>query len=391
MSEEKIEKIRCFLRKYWLPLVEKKNQIKSRIRLSIQLQITLCYTAMMLFVGALIFIPVGHVIIHSELKNHMLRFHYSGQEWQINLLDGFEVTVVLYLAGVLFVVEMAKKNISQITKYIGKMIKQSKRITINNLSQERISEEGMQNELKDVASTINSMLDRLEGSYEQQKQFASDASHELRTPIAVIQGYINMLDRWGAEDPELLAESVEAIKNESQSMKELVEKLLFLSRNDKKTLKLTKRKFNIGKMVEETIKEAKIIAKNRNVEALDVDHLIFYGDRQMMKEAIRVLVENAIKYTKDGDTIYIGCEEIDNQCVLTVADTGIGMDEKDMENIFRRFYRSDHVRNGDISGHGLGLSIAKLIVAKHVGTIQVKSQYTRGTCFRIMLPIQRFE
>lgn len=88
--------------------------------------------------------------------------------------------------------------------------------------------------------------------------------------------------------------------------------------------------------------------------------------------------------------IKLGCEQQDDWCILTVADTGIGMDEKDMDHIFQRFYRSDHVRNGEISGHGLGLSIAKLIVLKHVGTIEVKSQYTRGTSFRIKLPLQHF-
>ena len=173
-------------------------------------------------------------------------------------------------------------------------------------------------------------------------------------------------------------------------MHELVEKLLFLSRHDKKTLKLNKKKFNIGKMIAGMVKEIQMVAKNRNVETLDMESVIMYGDSQTIKEAIRVLVENAIKYTEDGDTIYIGWEKQEKNCVITIADTGIGMEQKDLDNMFQRFYRADKVRNGSISGHGLGLSIAKLIVLKHVGTIQVKSQYTRGTCFRIILPLRTY-
>lgn len=390
MNEERIEKIRRFLQKNWLPVLNKVNATKSKIRLSVRLQISLVYGMFMFFFGMLIFVPIGQVLYHSELKDSILQFHYGGQFWKIAVTDIYRIAVLVYVSGMLLVLELATKNIRRIAEKLSDIMKQSNRITINNLEQERLQIDGIQNELQGVAMTINSMLDRLEAAYENQKQFASDASHELRTPIAVVQGYVNMLDRWGAEDQEVLRESVEAIKNEAQSMHELVEKLLFLSRNDKKTLKLTKRKFNIGKMVEETVKEAVIIAKKRKIEALDIDTVIFYGDRQMMKEALRVLIENAIKYTSDGDTIYIGCEKEENHCILTVADTGIGMDEKDMDHIFQRFYRSDHVRNSDISGHGLGLSIARLIVLKHVGTIEVKSQYTRGTSFRIILPLQRF-
>lgn len=390
MNEERIEKIRRFLQKNWLPVLNKFNAAKSKIHLSVRLQISLVYGMFMFFFGMLIFVPIGQVIYHSELKDSILQFHYGGQFWKIAITDIYRVAVLVYVSGMLLVLELATKNIRRIAEKLSDIMKQSNRITINNLEQERLQVDGIQNELQGVAVTINSMLDRLEAAYENQKQFASDASHELRTPIAVVQGYVNMLDRWGAEDPEVLRESVDAIKNEAQSMRELVEKLLFLSRNDKKTLKLTKRKFNIGKMVEETVKEAAIIANKRKIEALDIDSIIFYGDRQMMKEALRVLIENAIKYTSDGDTIYIGCEKEENHCILTVADTGIGMDEKDMDHIFQRFYRSDHVRNSDISGHGLGLSIARLIVLKHVGTIEVKSQYTRGTSFRIILPLQRF-
>lgn len=390
MSEKNVERIRRILQKVLLPILEKKNEIASKIHFSMQLQINFRYIVIMLIIGVLIFFPVGQVLYHSELKDMQLSFHYSNQLWEFSLTEIYQVAILLYILGIFIIVELSKKSIQKITDETQDIIKSTNRITINNLEEERLNVNGIQNELKDIAVTINKMLDRLEISYETQKQFVSDASHELRTPIAVIQGYVNMLDRWGAKDAEVLAESVEAIKNESKSMHELVEKLLFLSRHDKKTLKLNKKKFNIGKMIAGMVKEIQMVAKNRNVETLDMESVIMYGDSQTIKEAIRVLVENAIKYTEDGDTIYIGCEKQEKNCVIIIADTGIGMEQKDLDNMFQRFYRADKVRNGSISGHGLGLSIAKLIVLKHVGTIQVKSQYTRGTCFRIILPLRTY-
>ena len=188
------------------------------------------------------------------------------------------------------------------------MVRTANRLTVNNLNQERLNIEGTKNELKDLAGTINEMLDRLELSYESQKQFVSDASHELRTPIAVIQGYINMLDRWGKRDEEVMEESIEAIKNEAQSMQELVEKLLFLSRHDKKTLKLKKRFFEMSEVVEEMVRETRLVAKNRLVESGPMEEVIVYGDEQSLKQAIRVFIDNAVKYTRDGDSITISCQ-----------------------------------------------------------------------------------
>ena len=116
-------------------------------------------------------------------------------------------------------------------------------LSANNLSN-RINIAGTKNELKDLATVINSMLDRIETSYNSQKQFVSDASHELRTPIAVIQGYASMLSRWGKSDPDVLNEGINAIAQETESMKELVESLLFLARHDKKTLMMEMVRFD---------------------------------------------------------------------------------------------------------------------------------------------------
>lgn len=298
--------------------------------------------------------------------------------------------LLMMLLMIIFIIRSSEDENRELLEPIDVMVRTAKRLTVNNLNQERLNIEGTKNELKDLAGTINEMLDRLELSYESQKQFVSDASHELRTPIAVIQGYINMLDRWGKRDEAVMEESIEAIKNEAQSMQELVEKLLFLSRHDKKTLKLKKKFFEMSAVVEDMVKETGLVAKNRNICSEAMEHVIVYGDEQALKQAIRVFIDNAVKYTRDGDTITISCRNQNGDCVISVADTGIGMTQEDLNHIFERFYRSDQVRNEKISGHGLGLSIAKLIILKHTGRIKVRSQYTVGTTFTITIPKVRY-
>ncbi|MBQ3061260.1 MAG: HAMP domain-containing histidine kinase [Lachnospiraceae bacterium] len=302
---------------------------------------------------------------------------------------GIMMIIILFLT--VYMVYCGRTQTKRILKPIDDMSMAAQRLTANNLSSQRLNVEGTKNELKDLAGTINTMLDRLELSYESQKQFVSDASHELRTPIAVIQGYINMLDRWGKEDKEVMEESVEAIKNESQAMKELVEKLLFLSRHDKKTLKLNKEKFDVAEMITDTLKETQMVAKDRNVDTYGIDSCYIYGDKQSIKQAVRVFVDNAVKYSKEGDSIIISCESKNGKCYISIKDTGIGMKRKDIDNIFKRFYRADDVRKKNISGHGLGLSIAKLIILKHTGSITINSQYGTGTTFTIMLPVLQYK
>lgn len=298
---------------------------------------------------------------------------------------------ILYVIIVFFIILEGRKDNVKLLQPIQSMSATVNRLTVGNLHSERLNVEGTKNELKDLAIVFNNMLDRLETSYERQKQFVSDASHELRTPIAVIQGYINMLSRWGSKDQEILEESIEAIKNEAKAMQDLVEKLLFLSRHDKKTLKLEKKIFNMRPIVEEMVKETKLVTANRVIEAPFLEDVNVYGDKQALKQAIRVFIDNAVKYTQDGDTVRIYCRNIRGDCMIGVEDTGIGMTRKDMDNIFNRFYRSDHVRDRKIEGHGLGLSIAKLIIMNHTGRIKVRSQYTKGTSFIVTIPRIRYD
>lgn len=324
--------------------------------------------------------------IQVNKQNLVLEFQYNLTGVHNYISQLLLWWLLFYIIFAFVITKFGQSGSAKLLEPIADMSLHANRLTVNNLDSERLNVEGTKNELKDLATTINSMLDRIDLSYESQKQFVSDASHELRTPIAVIKGYVNLLDRWGKKDEQVMEEAIEAIKNESRSMQELVEKLLFLSRHDKKILKLTKSKFNMREVIEDMVKETRLVAENRVIESPILQDVFVYGDNQALKQAIRVFVENAIKYTIENDTIFIACENRHGDCVVTVADTGLGMTQKDIDHIFQRFYRSDQVRNEKISGHGLGLSIAKLIILKHSGRIRIKSQLTRGSSFQITLP-----
>lgn len=336
------------------------------------------------------------LVVTERMKLHLgdeiflIDFYYNMTDLLAQAKGLFLSIVLVYFVLVFFVLLGAKRMNRQLFEPVKKMSYTLERLTVGNLNSERLDIGGTNNELKDLAIVCNEMLDRLQGAYATQKEFVSNASHELRTPIAVIQGYSNLLQRWGLKNPEVLEESVDAIHSEAKAMQELVEKLLFLSRHDKGTLKLKKEWFQIKPMVEELLHETRLtVGEQRRIENPALEEVEVYGDRQSLKQAMRVLIENAIKYTEDGDTISIACYNRRGACELSVEDTGIGMKRKDVDNIFNRFYRADDVRDRNISGHGLGLSIAKLIILSHTGRIRIRSQYMTGTKFTILLPRYR--
>ncbi|MGN0778424.1 MAG: sensor histidine kinase [Aristaeellaceae bacterium] len=258
-------------------------------------------------------------------------------------------------------------------------------LSASNLSN-RINVAGMKNELKELATVINTMLDRIERSYNSQKQFVSDASHELRTPIAVIQGYVNMLNRWGKDDRTVLEEGINAIAQETASMKELVESLLFLARHDKKTLMMEISSFDVLDVVSELNKEAAMVTPEDTFILSPSDHCMIEADRGMIKQVMRILCDNAVKYTPKGGTITMGVQRRPGGCTLSLSDTGPGIAPDELPKIFERFYRSDSARKAESSGHGLGLSIARIIVVAHGGKLRVRSKLGEGTTFSIDLP-----
>ncbi len=238
-------------------------------------------------------------------------------------------------------------------------------------------------ELESIEIALNNLLYRMKESQKQQARFVSDASHELRTPISVVQGYVNMLDRWGKEDPEILDEAIEALKHESEHMKELIEQLLFLARGDSGRNTLNKTKLNLGEIMKEVWEESEMIDDKHIYEFDGCEGADMIGDIAMVKQSARIFVQNASKYSNEGDTIKLGVKVTGDTVSYIVQDEGIGMQEEDVSHIFERFYRSDKARNGETGGSGLGLSIAKWIIDAHEGTIEVLSRPEIGTRFTV--------
>ena len=260
---------------------------------------------------------------------------------------------------------------------------------IEHISPEQTSSLSLgDSDLEGIEAAMNNMLERMHETYLQQTRFVNDASHELRTPIAVIQGYANMLDRWGKEDEEILDESITAIKNESDHMNHLVEQLLFLARGDAGRNEIKMEYVCMNDIMQEIYEESVMIDEN-HVYKYDEKYqgIHMEADPGMIKQAMRILVDNAAKYTEKGDEIVLSIgiaedEDMHRYPYIQVQDTGIGMAEVDVKHMFERFYRADDTRK--VQGTGLGLSISKWIVDKHGGHFEITSRKEIGTRIRIV-------
>lgn len=240
-------------------------------------------------------------------------------------------------------------------------------------------------DLQGIETAINNLLQRLRESYMQQTRFVNDASHELRTPIAVIEGYSNMLARWGREDEKVLDESIQAIRHESAHMKYLVDQLLFLARGDSGRTVLHCEVTDLKNLMRETYEESLMIDENHvyRFSAPD-DEVQSYCDPALMKQAVRILIDNAVKFTPEKNDIVLSVGLTESaRPYLQVQDTGCGMSDDDIIHMFERFYRAPEARS--INGTGLGLSIAKWIVDKHDGHFETISRPELGTRIRIVL------
>lgn len=262
-----------------------------------------------------------------------------------------------------------------------------KNIEVDKLGN-RITLSDNKNEIHDLAVTINQALDRIEYGYKQQQQFISNASHELRTPITVITGYVNLLDRWGKNDPEALQESITAIKSETEYMRQLIERLLFFARSNSGTLKEHFTDIDTAELLQELYHEINLIDARHSIVLQQNDSAIIYAEPGSVKQMLRIFTDNAMKYTPTGGKIYLSCEQRGDKICYKIKDTGIGIAKGEQERVFERFYRVESSRSKETGGSGLGLSIARYIAKGNNAELRLESDLNKGTTIMAIFPIK---
>jgi two-component system, OmpR family, sensor kinase len=303
------------------------------------------------------------------------------------LASGVSVAFLLSVVGAYL---LARKALSPVSA----VVTAAHRITEGDRSK-RLPVANAKDEIGDLAATINGVLShleetltRLEETLDRQRRFVADASHELRTPLTSIHSYAQMLEEWAIRDPQIGPESVAAIKRESERMKGLVEKLLELARGDE-GMKLHLKDNNLTDVVEEAAKSARA-AVNGKVLIEDpspkqgVQQVRAVFDRERLRQALSILLDNAVKYTPEGGRVTMRIVEENGSVGVEVADTGIGIPEDQIPHVFERFYRAEEARSTE--GLGLGLSIAQQIAEDHKGSIEVRSKPGEGSTFFIRIP-----
>ena len=235
-------------------------------------------------------------------------------------------------------------------------------------------------EIHRLAATFDRMFDRLEHSFNAEKRFASDASHELRTPIAVIIAECEYA-RQNAKTVEDYQESMEVVERQSRKMSTLVNQLLNITRMDQGTHKISLERADYSELVEVVCDEA-AVASGRDIQLeKDIEQGVYANmDVGLMARLVQNLVENAFKYTAEGGRVRVSLHTADGKLTFSVSDTGIGIDKKDLPHIWERFWQADSSRGVD-RGSGLGLSMVKQIADAHDGKLNVESKPGEGSTF----------
>lgn len=303
------------------------------------------------------------------------------------------VSLIALIVGFLLLLPSLRKALHPLTN----MVKSVERTNAENLT-EQLPIPHKQYEVAQLAHAYNNMLTRIEHSFEYEKQqnermrqFIADASHELRTPITSISGFIEVLQRGAMNNKNHLTSSLKAMEQESKRMTKLVENLLQLAKLDvtTETSSMEMETFELDKLLKSMELQLTIMAAERQLQ-LYIEQPTNYtmvGSPHGLNQVILNLAQNAISHTDPArGSILINLSKQHNQFLLTITDNGIGIATEHIPNLFERFYRVDQARARRSGGAGLGLSISKSIIDAHQGHISVESILGSGTTFIVQLP-----
>jgi heavy metal sensor kinase len=296
------------------------------------------------------------------------------------LIIAVPLALALAAGGGIFLARRALKpveKIAQTAREIGES-DLSQRINVNT-----------KDELGRLAATLNEMIGRLEKAFQRQKQFTSDASHELRAPLAVIEAESSLALQQERPSSDY-QRSLEIISQESKQMSSLIDQLLTLARADAGKEQWNFTELNIGKLITNLSTDVEILCQEKGLsfQLGQTQDLVVKGDEARLRELFMNLLDNAIRYTPSPGTVSVSFRREGQMAVVAITDTGIGIPSEDIPFIFERFYRVDKSRSRAEGGSGLGLAICRNIAEAHRGKIEVESQVGVGSTFSVWLPLQ---
>lgn len=319
-----------------------------------------------------------HRVIYIQEETPLKRINFTFKRFKLFVFAVTALGLVLAAFAGWFLAKQALRRIGIISQT-------ARTISASQEFSQRVLHEGPKDELGELVETFNGMLTSLEKAYMSQRRFIADASHELRAPLTTIRGNLDILKKSNFISKEDQQEIIEDMRSESIRMSKLVAELLSLARTDvgqEVNMKIV----NVSKIVHEVNMEIQAWDHNITIDCKAEEGVTTWGNEDLLKQLILILMENAIKYTPDLGRVTLHLFDEENDVVIVVEDTGIGITEDEMPFIFERFYRSNEARMKSPDGTGLGLSIAKSIIDQHNGSITVKSVAGTGSTFRIRLP-----
>lgn len=314
--------------------------------------------------------------ITFQTADSLTESYYVLRSFRNIILIVMPIIFLIATVGIYYITSWALSNLTIFSTQVG-------RITASNLN-ERIQDDRLDMELKPLAKSFNTMLGHLEAAFLRQREFLSDASHELRTPTSVIKSLCDVTLR----KPRSVVEYKEAlgsINDASKKMGGIIERILQVSRLESKTFQMNMERVELSLILRDVVTLITPSAEERRVKiSLEDWSGTVIGDHKRLTEAFVNVIENAVKYTPSNGSVSVSIDDTSKYAVVNVKDTGIGISDEDKDVIFERFYRVDKSRE-TVPGTGLGLSIVKAIIEAHHGKIEVESKVGRGTCFKISL------
>lgn len=324
-------------------------------------------------------IPIGTYSLHlSTYQNIQDKYIYT-------LILSIVIGAAFIIVG-LFMLSLGRIITRKALEPLEKIADAVKSISEENLSV-TIQPGQNDNEVDFLIIALNNMLNRLNVSFEEQKRFVSDVSHELRIPITIIQGYVEIIQTWGKNDEKIMKESLDAIFTETTNMKNLVEKLLLLQNLGSGYYNFEMENIDVNQLLQKTIFESKMLTHTHSIiHELSTANPMVYADKELLSQAVRSIIENSIKYTNDGGIIMITTSCLMHKVYITISDTGCGIDKEQLKRVKERFYRVDSARTKKTGGSGLGLSIVNASIEAMGGKLIIKSEINVGSQVIISLP-----